>query len=795
LHRRGHSLTVLRTEVGDFLALPPRPAPGPICNLADCTAAELSQSFDIVVAHIGDNPGFHGALPAVMRDVGVVGIFHDAFIGNLALGCLDSDEATIRAVLRQTYGEDNWPRNESFCANMDDAARRRPMLEWLACQTIAAVAHAGHYAPRLSRACPGPTVVIPLAFTVSDLPPLPVPWSRMLVGVVGHANANKRIDQVILAVAASPVLRTCCRIRIIGEATIGERDRLKRLARAARVAPPEVTGWVTDEELRCQLRDVDVLSCLRNPVLEGGSASLVLALSSGRPTLVTDHGCYAEVPADIVLACSPDGEARDVMRHLERLLRDPDRGTAMSQRARAFALRRHSPIAYADLLVPLLQQAILKKPRLQAARQLAGVFFGARRRLASTLTDLGLPLEDASIARAEAVLAGLLNRKEDKALVAHRTSTPNPSARRIPVYQPDLSGNERRYVLECIDSSWISSIGAFIGNFEAAVAVATGAQHAIAVCNGTVALHLALHCLGIGPGDEVIVPTFTYIASVNTIAQTGAVPVFADSRASDWLLDPADVEQRITPRTKAILPVHLYGTACDMQALTGIAARHGLKVIEDCAEALGTTIGGQHVGTFGDIGTFSFFGNKTVTAGEGGMVITADDDLAAHMRMTKGQGQSLTRRYWHEVMGFNYRMTNIEAAIGLAQIERLASVLERKRAIARLYRRLTTSLPVTFQVPDADVITSDWLVSLLLPLGTDRDRLMADMDEQGIDTRPVFHCASAMPVHYRHETFPVAEDIAERGLSLPSYPLLSDEDVARVVDALGGALRAQGMEA
>lgn len=365
--------------------------------------------------------------------------------------------------------------------------------------------------------------------------------------------------------------------------------------------------------------------------------------------------------------------------------------------------------------------------------------------------------------------------------------------RTIPVYEPDLSGNERKYVLECLDSSWISSIGAFIGKFEGAIASTTGAPHAISVCNGTVALHLALHCLDIGPGDEVIVPTFTYIASVNTIAQTGATPVFAESRKSDWQLDAADVERRITPRTKAIMPVHLFGGACDMVALTKVAKRHGLKIIEDCAESLGTTIGGRHVGTFGDVGTFSFFGNKTVTTGEGGAVIANDDALAARLRMTKGQGQSLTRRYWHEVLGFNYRMTNIAAAIGLAQIERLEPVLARKRVIAATYRDLLVDLPVSFQVANADVVASDWLVSLLLPPGTDRDRLMLDMGEAGVDTRPVFFCAHTMPMYHSDAKFPIAQDIAARGLSLPSYPTMTDDDVARVCEVLQSALRGQGM--
>lgn len=373
--------------------------------------------------------------------------------------------------------------------------------------------------------------------------------------------------------------------------------------------------------------------------------------------------------------------------------------------------------------------------------------------------------------------------------------TPATALERIPVYRPDLSGNERRYVLSCIDSTWISSIGAFIERFEAAMAQATGARHAISVCNGTVALHLALHCLDIGPGDEVIVPSFTYIASVNTIAQTGATPVFAESRAGDWLLDPADVERRITPRTRAILPVHLYGAACDMAALGAIARRRGLRVIEDCAEALGTTIDGRHVGTFGDVGTFSFFGNKTVTTGEGGMVIAADDALAQRLRMTKGQGQSLTRRYWHEMLGFNYRMTNIAAAIGLGQIERLEAVLARKRAIAGEYRRLLSALPVTFQVPDETVHSSEWLMSLLLPEGADRERLMADMADAGIDTRPVFYCAHTMPMYAKGERFPVAENIAAHGISLPSYPQLSADDLARVTDSLAAGLRKQGLPA
>jgi perosamine synthetase len=366
----------------------------------------------------------------------------------------------------------------------------------------------------------------------------------------------------------------------------------------------------------------------------------------------------------------------------------------------------------------------------------------------------------------------------------------------IPLYRPDLSGNEKKYVLDCIDSTWISSIGEYVGKFEEALGRITGAPHAIVLCNGTVALHLAVHCLGIGPGDEVIVPTFTYIASINAIAQTGATPIFAESRQSDWLIDPTKIEALITPRTKAIMPVHLYGAVCDMSAIMEIARKHGLKVIEDCAESLGATLHGQHTGTFGDIGTFSFFGNKTITTGEGGAVIATDPALSQRLRIVKGQGQSLTRRYWHEELGFNYRMTNIAAAIGFAQSERLPQILSRKRRVAKLYRALLSDRPVRFQVPDTGVESNEWLVSTLLPRGCNRDRLMADIAEQQVETRPVFFCAHHMPIYADRAASvhtPVAEDIAARGIALPSYPTLTEADQRRVVNALTTALAAQGL--
>jgi perosamine synthetase len=361
----------------------------------------------------------------------------------------------------------------------------------------------------------------------------------------------------------------------------------------------------------------------------------------------------------------------------------------------------------------------------------------------------------------------------------------------IPVYRPDLSGNERAYVIDCIDSSWISSIGPYVDRFEEALRSITGAPHAICVSNGTVALHLALHSLGIGPGDEVIVPTFTFIASVNAIAHTGATPIFAESRASDWLIDPEKIEPLISQRTKAILPVHLYGAICDMPAIMEIAQKHGLHVVEDCAESLGSRFAGKHTGTIGDVGTFSFFGNKTITTGEGGAVITKDERLASRLRMAKGQGQSLTRRYWHEMLGFNYRMTNIQAAIGVAQCERLSNILARKHRIAKQYRALLADAPVTFQKPMDGIESSDWLVSILLPASVERERVMASMAERGVDTRPVFYCAHHMPMYASQRNTsgtPIAEAISARGLSLPSYPTLTEGEIARAANALKDAV-------
>lgn len=387
--------------------------------------------------------------------------------------------------------------------------------------------------------------------------------------------------------------------------------------------------------------------------------------------------------------------------------------------------------------------------------------------------------------------------KTDHVQTSSTTRGPRPF---VPVYQPEIGDLEKAYVNDCLDTSWISSIGKYVERFESEIARISGVPHGIAVSNGTVALHLAHHCLGLGPGDEVLVPTFTYIASVNTIAQTGARPVFVDSRSDDWLIDVEDARSKITPRTKGIVAVHLYGAMCDMPAIMNLAREHDLYVIEDCAEALGSYRAGQPAGSFGDIGTFSFFGNKTVTTGEGGMVIARDEALATNLRLTKGQGQDPARRYWHDRLGFNYRMTNIAAAIGCAQLERLEGTLERKAEIAALYKTQLVHAGVEFQALAPDVITSNWLVSLLLPEGADRDHVMEHMKASGIDSRPVFYCNHLMPMYEadarqppsNSNGFPVAENIARRGLSLPSYPTMTDEMVGWASRALINALKSVG---
>jgi perosamine synthetase len=360
----------------------------------------------------------------------------------------------------------------------------------------------------------------------------------------------------------------------------------------------------------------------------------------------------------------------------------------------------------------------------------------------------------------------------------------------IPVAEPALIGNERAYVIDCLDSTWISSRGAYIARFERAFAEFCGVRNAIACSSGTAALHLALLALGVGPGDEVIVPTLTYVATANAVMYCGAQPVFVDSEPATWNLDPALLEARITPRTRGIVVVHLYGHPADMQAVLDVARRHGLFVVEDAAEGLGAEARCRRVGAIGDLAAFSFYGNKIVTTGEGGMVTCDDDLLAARVQRFKEQGIALGRPYWAEVIGYNYRMTNIAAAIGLAQIEQVDWHLTRRRANAALYRAALkgcATLKLLGEQPWAR--HAYWMNCVLLaedtPIG--RDALIAAMAEQGIETRPVFYPLHTLPIYrntaYEH-AFPIAEALAARGLNLPSSALLSAEEIAYVAERL-----------
>lgn len=357
---------------------------------------------------------------------------------------------------------------------------------------------------------------------------------------------------------------------------------------------------------------------------------------------------------------------------------------------------------------------------------------------------------------------------------------------KYPVYQPDLSGNEKKYVNDCLDSTWISSKGKFISEFENKFAEFIGVKYAAAVPNGTIALHLALLTLGIGPGDEVIVPTFTYIASVNAITYCGAKPVFADSEKSFWQIDPSDVERKITSRTKAIMPVHLYGHPCDMDSLNAIAKKHNLLIVEDCAEAFGSRYKNIHVGNFGEVSTFSFFGNKAITTGEGGMVVTNDNNLYEKSIHIKGQGLAANREYWHDVVGYNYRMTNICAAIGLAQLERAEAIIKKKKQLAQWYNKYLSSLPVEPQREAPNVFNSYWMYTILVEKAEQRDKLREHLKQNGIETRPAFFPVHTMPIYFDKNThLPAAEDLCSRGINLPSYPALTEEDVKIISKIVG----------
>lgn len=352
---------------------------------------------------------------------------------------------------------------------------------------------------------------------------------------------------------------------------------------------------------------------------------------------------------------------------------------------------------------------------------------------------------------------------------------------KYPVYQPKIGAEEKALVMECLDTTWISSKGKFINEFETEFSQYVGVKHSTAVSNGTVALHLALEGLGIGPGDEVLVPSFTYIASVNAIQYTSATPVFIDSDPKTWQLDWQDAKRKITPKTKAIMVVHLYGYPCDMENIIKLAKEKNLLVIEDCAEAFGSRLGSKHCGTFGDVATFSFFGNKTITTGEGGMVSSNDPDL--HRKMVKLKGQGLAhKQYWHDVVGYNYRMTNICAAIGVAQLRKADGIIKAKREIAQWYKTFLANLPVEMLWEAPNMTNSFWMISVKLKNEKVRDELRTFLDQFGIETRPSFYPVHTMPMYEQKLSLPGCDEIAYSGMNFPSYPELKEADVKFICD-------------
>lgn len=363
----------------------------------------------------------------------------------------------------------------------------------------------------------------------------------------------------------------------------------------------------------------------------------------------------------------------------------------------------------------------------------------------------------------------------------------------IPVAIPHLSELETKYVCEAMDSSWISSSGKFVDRFESEFAALCGARTSVSVCNGTLALHLALMTLDIRPGDEVIVPSLTYVATANAVRYVGAEPVFVDVDPDTWCISPRLIEEAITRRTKAIIPVHLYGHPADMDAINHIAAVNGLWVVEDAAEAVFAKYKGRPTGSLAPIATFSFYGNKVITSGEGGALTLSDPHLELRCRTLRGQGVDPHRRYYFPVVGHNFRHTNVACAILCGQLERRETILGLRNQIYATYRRLLSGIPgVGFQ-PVADWATvSPWLFCITIDphrYGMTRDQLMSKLAAHGIDSRPFFVPLHRLPPYRegsraRGESLPVTEALAASGMNLPTYPALTERQIEQVCNVI-----------
>jgi perosamine synthetase len=353
------------------------------------------------------------------------------------------------------------------------------------------------------------------------------------------------------------------------------------------------------------------------------------------------------------------------------------------------------------------------------------------------------------------------------------------SKKTIPISEPVMSGNEKKYVLDCIDSNWISSQGKYLNIFEEHVKKLTGARYALAVSNGTVALQLALKTLGISKNDEVIVPNLTFAATVNSVINVGARPVIVDVDINNWTISLREVRKKITKNTKAIMPVHLYGHPVDMNSLIKICKSKGIKIIEDCAEALGAYYKGKHVGIFGDIGTFSFYGNKLITTGEGGMLIFKNKKNYNIAKILRDHGMSDKKRYYHTMIGSNYRMTNLQAAVGCGQMENFKKLyFRRKLLFERYFFNLKNITSIKFQKIEKWAQSSYWLYTILVRKKKERNKLIKYLQIEKIQTRPLFIPIHKMKIYKNYvknfrENFLCSEIISNFGISLPSSSSLT----------------------
>lgn len=371
----------------------------------------------------------------------------------------------------------------------------------------------------------------------------------------------------------------------------------------------------------------------------------------------------------------------------------------------------------------------------------------------------------------------------------------------IPVNEPLLNGNEKKYLCECIDTGWISSEGPFVRKFEQRMSDSVGRKYGIAVSNGTAALEVAVQALGIGEGDEVIMPTFTIISCAMAVTRLGAVPVLVDSDIHTWNMNVDEIEAKITPRTRAIMMVHLYGLPAEADKVLALAEKYDLKVIEDAAEMHGQTYKGEPCGSFGDISTFSFYPNKHITTGEGGMIVTDDEQLAERCRLLRNLCFRKDVRYVHDEISDNYRFTNLQAAVGLAQLERLEEFVARKRAMGKYYTEKLKDidgliLPVE-KTDYADNIY--WVYGIVLDrqTGADNKTVQKLLAEEGIGSRTFFWCMHEQPVYrkqglFKDESYPNAEFLARNGLYIPSGLALTAEQMERVAEGLHRVLEKYG---